>query len=104
MFKTAGADHSEYSHSADIIQLRWTTTLWSEIWVTYFPEDSDKDFICQVLCLDESTRHLDGATIQRVDGNISGLSMTRIMFAHREETMQMADRVIDFSQLNTQSV
>ncbi|MER2496530.1 peptidase domain-containing ABC transporter [Vibrio neptunius] len=53
-----------------------------------------------ILCLDESTSHLDGELIQLVDESVSKLKMTRIIIAHREETINIADRVVDLDQIN----
>jgi ATP-binding cassette subfamily B protein RaxB len=52
----------------------------------------------RVLFLDEATSALDLATQQRVNDNRKRLGVTRVMVAHRQETLAMADRVIDLSQ------
>lgn len=46
------------------------------------------------LVLDEATSHLDLANEQRVGSAIKQLALTRILVAHRPETLAMADRVI----------
>lgn len=48
----------------------------------------------RILLLDEATSHLDIACEQRVNQAIQGLRITRIMVAHRPETIASADRVI----------
>lgn len=54
----------------------------------------------RVLVLDEATSHLDVNREKMVNEAIKGLSITRITIAHRTETIKMADRVIDFSDIN----
>jgi ATP-binding cassette subfamily B protein RaxB len=46
------------------------------------------------LLLDEATSHLDVANEQRVSATIRALRITRIIIAHRPETIRSADRVI----------
>jgi len=46
------------------------------------------------LFLDEATSHLDITKEREVNMNIRSLNMTTIMIAHRKETIDMADRVI----------
>jgi ATP-binding cassette subfamily B protein RaxB len=48
-----------------------------------------------VLFLDEATSHLDIAGESIVNEHIKQLKITRIMVAHRPETIATADRVID---------
>ena len=50
-----------------------------------------------ILFLDEATSHLDLATEQRINQHLSGLSMTRVIIAHRPETVDIADEVIALS-------
>lgn len=52
----------------------------------------------RVLFLDEATSALDLGTQQRVNDNMKRLGVTRVMVAHRQETLAMADRIIDLSQ------
>lgn len=47
-----------------------------------------------LLFLDEATSHLDSQTEQHVNANLRQLNITRVMIAHREATIQMADRVV----------
>ncbi|WP_339386767.1 peptidase domain-containing ABC transporter [Vibrio caribbeanicus] len=49
----------------------------------------------KVLCLDESTSHLDLAYEKEVNDNLSRLPITKIFIAHRKETINSADRVIN---------
>jgi ATP-binding cassette, subfamily B, bacterial CvaB/MchF/RaxB len=64
----------------------------------------------QILVLDEATSHLDVHNEQLVNASIKGTNRTRIMVAHRQETINTADRVValqdgkiirDFSQTPT---
>jgi ATP-binding cassette subfamily B protein RaxB len=48
----------------------------------------------RILCLDEATSHLDAACERRVNEAIRSLNLTRIVVAHRTETIQMASRTI----------
>lgn len=47
-----------------------------------------------ILLLDEASSHLDGATEQQINSALAALPMTRIIVAHRRETLAMADRII----------
>jgi ATP-binding cassette, subfamily B, bacterial CvaB/MchF/RaxB len=47
-----------------------------------------------VLVLDEATSHLDIFNEQAVNQAIQGLQLTRIVIAHRPETIRMAQRVL----------
>lgn len=49
-----------------------------------------------ILFMDEGTAHLDVATEQLVNQSISKLGITKIIIAHRPETIQSADRVLEF--------
>ncbi|HTM70504.1 MAG TPA: ATP-binding cassette domain-containing protein [Luteimonas sp.] len=51
----------------------------------------------RILVLDEATSALDAGTEQRIAGNLRSLTMTRILFAHRQETIRIADRVVDLA-------
>jgi ATP-binding cassette, subfamily B, bacterial CvaB/MchF/RaxB len=53
----------------------------------------------KLLILDESTSHLDVRTEAKIAQNIRKLKMTRILIAHRRETIETADRVIDLDEL-----
>lgn len=48
----------------------------------------------RILFLDEATSHLDISKEQQVNAAIKGLNMTRIIIAHRPETIASASRVI----------
>jgi len=48
----------------------------------------------QLLVLDEGTAHLDAAREHQVNDAIRKLGITRIIFAHRKETIESADRVL----------
>lgn len=50
----------------------------------------------RILVLDEATSHLDVQREQEVNRAIAGLRITRIIIAHRPETIRSADRVIEF--------
>lgn len=47
-----------------------------------------------ILFLDEATSHLDIAHEQSVNAAVRQLRITRVMVAHRMETLKTADRVI----------
>lgn len=53
----------------------------------------------KILFLDEATSHLDVATEAIVNGNIARLNITRVMVAHRPETIRSADREIALANL-----
>lgn len=48
----------------------------------------------KMLVIDEGTSHLDHELELRVNSAISGLGVTRILIAHRKETIASADRVV----------
>ncbi|MFK0312185.1 peptidase domain-containing ABC transporter [Pseudomonas sp. NPDC090233] len=48
----------------------------------------------EILILDEATSHLDTGCEQRVNQAIKALDITRIIIAHRAETIASADRVV----------
>lgn len=52
----------------------------------------------EILILDEATSHLDANNEHLVSEAISQLKITRIVVAHRKETINMADRVYEFKQ------
>jgi ATP-binding cassette subfamily B protein RaxB len=52
----------------------------------------------QVLVLDEATSHLDAACEQRVNAAIQAQRITRIVVAHRSETIASSDRVVTLAQ------
>ncbi|QEE30056.1 peptidase domain-containing ABC transporter [Terriglobus albidus] len=49
-----------------------------------------------ILIFDESTSHLDLLTERTISQSLSALSITRILIAHRPETIAIADRVVAF--------
>lgn len=51
----------------------------------------------KLLILDEATSHLDTANEIRLNESISRLNITRIVIAHRQESIRVADRVIEMS-------
>ncbi len=53
----------------------------------------------KILLLDEATSHLDLATERAVNAAIQRLQITRIVLAHRPETLASAQRIIDLSKL-----
>jgi ATP-binding cassette, subfamily B, bacterial CvaB/MchF/RaxB len=58
----------------------------------------------RILLLDEATSHLDTACERQVSRAISGLNMTRIIIAHRPETIASADRVIELGSVGSFAV
>ena len=53
----------------------------------------------KILVLDEATSHLDLATERAVNAVLQRLKITRIVLAHRPETLASAQRIIDLSKL-----
>lgn len=53
----------------------------------------------KILVLDEATSHLDVAREKLVNGAVQQLKLTRIIIAHRPETIASVDRVIDLQAL-----
>ena len=53
----------------------------------------------KILLLDEATSHLDIATERALNATLARLRITRIVLAHRPETLANAQRVIDLSKL-----
>jgi ATP-binding cassette subfamily B protein RaxB len=51
----------------------------------------------RLLILDEATSHLDVERESVVNQRIRALSITRLIIAHRPETIRSADRVVDMS-------
>ncbi len=48
----------------------------------------------KILIMDEGTAHLDAAHEQTVNRAIASMGITRIIIAHRRETIDIADRVL----------
>jgi ATP-binding cassette subfamily B protein RaxB len=57
----------------------------------------------RVLFLDEATSHLDVGNERYVNESVRRLALTRIIIAHRSETLAMADRVIHLGTRDTTS-
>jgi ATP-binding cassette subfamily B protein RaxB len=53
----------------------------------------------KILFLDEATSHLDSAHESHLVAGITALNITRVVIAHRKETIRHADRIIDLSLL-----
>ena len=49
----------------------------------------------KILFLDEASSHLDVESERRINQALKALDITQIVIAHREETIRMADRVIE---------
>jgi len=56
----------------------------------------------KILFLDEASSHLDAKTEKRINATIKNLPITRVIIAHRQETIDLADRVIDLSKQGDQ--
>lgn len=50
-----------------------------------------------LLVIDEGTAHLDAKTEEIVSNNIAKLGITRVIVAHRLETIRAAKNVLEFS-------
>jgi ATP-binding cassette, subfamily B, bacterial CvaB/MchF/RaxB len=48
----------------------------------------------KILVMDEGTAHLDAAHEQEVNAAIASMGITRIIIAHRKETVEAADRIV----------
>lgn len=53
----------------------------------------------KILFVDEGTAHLDVETERRVNESLSKMNMTRVVIAHRPETIAYADEVLDLQTL-----
>ncbi len=51
----------------------------------------------RILFLDEATSHLDPSTEQHIHAALRNMDITRVIVAHRRETLSIADRIIDLS-------
>jgi ATP-binding cassette, subfamily B, bacterial CvaB/MchF/RaxB len=58
----------------------------------------------QLLFLDEATSHLDEHSERAVNMSLKKLCATRITIAHRQQTLEMADRIIDLTNRNVHSL
>lgn len=54
----------------------------------------------KILFLDEATSHLDVENERKINESLKSLNITQIIIAHRQETISMADRVVDLSGIN----
>jgi len=54
----------------------------------------------KILFLDEATSHLDVDNERSINRSLKALNITQIVIAHREETIRMADRVINMAEIN----
>lgn len=54
----------------------------------------------KILFLDEATSHLDIKNEKNINQALKALDITQIVIAHRQETIEMADRVIDLEIVN----
>ena len=53
----------------------------------------------KILFLDEATSNLDTNKESIINNNIKNLNITRVIIAHRKETINSADRIIDLNDL-----
>lgn len=58
----------------------------------------------KILFLDEATSHLDIQNEKNINHSLKLLKITQIIIAHRIETIQMADRVLDLEKMNQSSL
>ena len=54
----------------------------------------------KLLFLDEATSHLDLVNEKNINHSLKAIQITQLIIAHRQETIAMADRVIDLRELN----
>ncbi|STX48998.1 ABC transporter [Legionella hackeliae] len=54
----------------------------------------------KILFMDEATSHLDIVNERNINQTLQTLAITQVVIAHRIETIQMADRVIDLNKIN----
>jgi ATP-binding cassette subfamily B protein RaxB len=54
----------------------------------------------KILFLDEATSHLDAENERKINQSLKSLDITQVVIAHRQETIQMADRIIDLDKIN----
>jgi len=55
-----------------------------------------------ILFLDEATSQIDAETEYKINRNLRDMNITIVMCAHRSETIAIADKVIDLTELNTE--
>nr|WP_240002105.1 ATP-binding cassette domain-containing protein [Photorhabdus bodei] len=51
----------------------------------------------KILFLDEATSHLDTENEKIISSNLKMLSITKVMVAHRKETIESANKLIDLT-------
>lgn len=56
-----------------------------------------------ILFLDEATSHLDISLERDISGSIAKMQLTRIVIAHRPETIRTSGRVLDISKQSTRT-
>jgi ATP-binding cassette subfamily B protein RaxB len=52
----------------------------------------------KILMLDEATSHLDGPTEVRINEHLQQLQISKVIIAHRQESIRLADKVIEIKQ------
>ena len=57
----------------------------------------------RILFLDEATSHMDPEGERRIHDNLRLMKITRVVVAHRRETLEIADRVIQLQKVNNAS-
>jgi ATP-binding cassette subfamily B protein RaxB len=50
-----------------------------------------------ILFMDEASSHLDIRNELSINRNLASLGMTRVIVAHRPETIELADRIIELA-------
>ena len=54
----------------------------------------------KILFLDEATSHLDVENEKKINESLRTLAITQVIIAHRKETIQMADKIINLDDIN----
>ena len=93
------------------LQCRWATTRWWAIWARCFRAARSSAFCSparstrsrDMLVLDEATSHLDVTRERQVNEAIKQLKLTRIIIAHRPETIASCERVVVLGQSSPQA-
>ncbi|WP_028388750.1 peptidase domain-containing ABC transporter [Legionella fairfieldensis] len=55
----------------------------------------------KILFLDEATSHLDGENEKNINISLRSLNITQVIIAHRKETINMADKIIELEKINS---
>ncbi len=63
-------------------------------WLEAAPLHRPGDHAPKILFLDEATSHLEGRSEALVSHAVKAMGMTRVVGAHRKETIATADRVL----------